>query len=350
MFRNRQDLGFQNSDLAPDTELKALSLSDMHEYELNVIDIYLPNHSYGLRIQAEVLKTFLQGRKVRVIRVPWEFYAASAQDNARNIQIDIVGGSAIFIEKVFEHGPLEKYQNRILLPNPEWLTPLDLQRCLTTIDTVWHMTRHSQRLLTPKLPNHKHVHLGFTSLERTRQVTSYETFAHLPGKAKTRHTQDIINIWTKNAHLPRLRLQFYNDLSIPQWVQAGNIEFFMGFLGEEAYAGVAENFGIHLCPSQMEGFGHYINESRSSAALIVTLDAPPMNEMVTPECGILVPIASSGPHHLGERFWATEQSIADAVETCLSMSEASRRALGQQAQRKFREDRNLFVQRFNDAI
>jgi hypothetical protein len=236
------------------------------------------------------------------------------------------------------------------LPNPEWLTDLDLQRAISMIDTIWHMTRHSERLLAPRLPDKKHCFIGFTSLERTNRVKDYGKFAHLPGKSRTRHTQEIINIWHKNKALPNIRVQLYGDLSIPQWLNLGNLELYMGFIQEKEYGELAENFGIHLCPSQMEGFGHYINESRYSAALILTLDAAPMNEMVSKDSGILIPFANKTTHHNGDRFMATEDAIAACIDAALNLSINQRIELGENAKTKFIEDRANFIARLHDAL
>lgn len=124
----------------------------------------------------------------------------------------------------------------------------------------------------------------------------------------------------------------------------------MGFLGDDEYRKLSENFGIHLCTSQMEGFGHYINESRQSSALILTLDAPPMNELITADCGILIPTTSSSPHNSGERYLATEDDIASSVDAALSLSISDRIELGENARKKFHEDRDYFIYRLNNAL
>jgi hypothetical protein len=38
---------------------------------------------------------------------------------------------------------------------------------------------------------------------------------------------------------------------------------------------------IHICASEREGFGHYLNEARAASALVISTDHPPMNELVT---------------------------------------------------------------------
>ena len=46
--------------------------------------------------------------------------------------------------------------------------------------------------------------------------------------------------------------------------------------------------GVHVCVSEREGFGHYINEARAVGAFVISTDHPPMNELITPERGALV--------------------------------------------------------------
>jgi glycosyltransferase involved in cell wall biosynthesis len=38
--------------------------------------------------------------------------------------------------------------------------------------------------------------------------------------------------------------------------------------------------GVHVCPSEREGYGLYISEARAAGALVIAPDHPPMNELV----------------------------------------------------------------------
>lgn len=65
-------------------------------------------------------------------------------------------------------------------------------------------------------------------------------------------------------------------------------------LSDAEIATLGAEAGVHACPSATEGWGQYIDEGRRAGAVVLTLDAPPMNELVTAASGVLVP-AVEGP-------------------------------------------------------
>jgi hypothetical protein len=73
-------------------------------------------------------------------------------------------------------------------------------------------------------PDRRHEYIGFTSLSTDQVVENYDNIAHFRGKSKTRHTQDIIDIWMQNPQFPRLTLQAYGgDITIPTWINLKKI-------------------------------------------------------------------------------------------------------------------------------
>jgi hypothetical protein len=66
-------------------------------------------------------------------------------------------------------------------------------------------------------------------------------------------------------------------------------------LPESAAAALRRAAAIHACPSAAEGWGHILDRARWRGAVIVTLDAPPMNELVDSESAVLAPAVDGGP-------------------------------------------------------
>lgn len=68
----------------------------------------------------------------------------------------------------------------------------------------------------------------------------------------------------------------YDDL----WFSnIGPVYLYHGYINDINYL-LAKSW-LSVCPSMTEGFGHYINEARLSRTNVLTLDAPPMNELIT---------------------------------------------------------------------
>ena len=96
-----------------------------------------------------------------------------------------------------------------------------------------------------------------------------------------------------------------------------NVTLIREHLPTQALREIQNSHGVHLCPSRAEGWGHYIHEAQSCGAMVVTTDAPPMNEFVTQRDGYLVAWERKEKRKLGDLFFvrqsALEQSIADIL-------------------------------------
>ncbi len=108
-----------------------------------------------------------------------------------------------------------------------------------------------------------------------------------------------------------------------------------GYLPYEQLVDLQNRYGLHLCPSRSEGWGHTLVEAMSSGALVVTTDAPPMNEIVTPETGRLVPYKDTMPRRLGTDFLVDLNALERTISELVDMSTEAKQALGQSARERY---------------
>ncbi len=315
-----------------------------------VIDIYTPNHTSGLNHDADVITSaiksvFKNKVIVRKIFVPFDWYHSGKLPESFLKSIGSLGDVAITIERAYSADFFQNYKARAFYTNPEWFTDKDQAVCESNNVTILHKSKHYYSSLSEKLPNNKHYYTGFTSIDPAIRVVNYSVFSHFRGQSKQRLSQKLIDIWQQNPDLPLLRLQAYgNDIGIRTnaWAAAGNIHFYFGKVEREQYFQELAQGGIHLCTSQMEGFGHYLNEARAMSALTIALDAPPMNELITQETGILVPAKELRKHGLGTLYLAEHQDLVQAIQRARSMSVAERERLGRNARQLYEEQSKVF--------
>jgi glycosyltransferase involved in cell wall biosynthesis len=103
---------------------------------------------------------------------------------------------------------------------------------------------------------------------------------------------------------------------------------------------------LHVCPSVREGFGHYLNEARAVGALVVTVDHPPMNELIRPGMGLLVPtvLTKSEPGtelgpltHINGHISA--EGLADVLSKGLALPEQEQQRMRAAARGAYRSER-----------
>jgi hypothetical protein len=105
--------------------------------------------------------------------------------------------------------------------------------------------------------------------------------------------------------------------------------------------------GVHVCVSMIEGFGHIINESRICGAVTITTNAPPMNELIGTDCGILVnyiepPISKRNGTVV---YRVDPEDLYEAMKWYMNASDEQRNFLGYNGYQRFLSDRRDYFRR-----
>jgi len=307
----------------------------------------------SVRILGSIIDPVVQQRGGSLVQLRLDArITRQALDRHPTADLDV--DCAFFLERIVEHPALMKARHRILIPNPEWLGPR-MEHLAASCTQVWHKSRDSLSRLGPIFPQAQHAYLGFTSEDPGCLVTEHASFVHLRGKLQTRrNTDSIFAAWKSGRDWPDLYVHFYGgaggSIDYPGWLHDGNVHVRMGWLERRDYFDLAARHGIHLCTSEVEGFGHYINEARAMGALVIAVDGPPMNELVDDSCGILVRARSASAVNRGTRFGITPDDLALAIERALRLGLDERRELGAKARARFLSESTAFRERARDLI
>jgi glycosyltransferase involved in cell wall biosynthesis len=107
---------------------------------------------------------------------------------------------------------------------------------------------------------------------------------------------------------------------------------------------------FHLCLSETDAWGHYLVEALGVGAITLTTDAPPMNELISPDRGLLVPYASSGRMALATTYRFDDKQFVASVERALSFGDAELREISTRAREWFQENQRTFISRVGAAV
>lgn len=245
---------------------------------------------------------------------------------------------------------LRAARRNVLIPNPEYFRRRD-RAALRRMDAVWVKTRHAERLFHALgMPTR---YIGFASMDCLRADVPRQTgFFHGPGRSNNKGTQALLKLWAEHPQWPTLTVVWRRK----QTGQAeaaplpANVRMIREHLDDDAYRRLQNSYRFHLCPSQTEGYGHYMVEAMSCAAVVITLDAEPMHELVAPERGILVPARPCGRQDLADLYGFEADDMTAAIERCIAMSDAEAEALGKAARRWYDDEMRAFPQRLSEAL
>lgn len=252
----------------------------------------------------------------------------------------------IFSERVYARC-LPLGQINLLVPNPEWLLPKWLP-LLPKFDAVLCKTHHAERIFQSLGCTTRFI--GFTSPDRyDARVPRQRAFFHLAGRSTAKGTRVLLDTWKQHPEWPLLTV-VQSPRTAGKPVVAPNIDHRVRYLDDAELRRLQNAHLFHLCPSEAEGFGHYLMEALSVGAVTLATDGEPMNELVKPEHGVLIPVGDVRQRRLASYYYVDAAGIAQAVETALAMPQAALDALSANARAFYQANDAAFAGRFCSAV
>jgi len=237
----------------------------------------------------------------------------------------------------------------VLVPNPEWTDRRDLSM-LGIADRVWAKTEQAAQLFAAR--GCSVLRIGFDSADRyQRAVARAPQFLHLAGRSPLKGTQRLLALWRRHPEWPQLML--LQDTAVGaggRGATPANIVPQYGFLDDQQLRQLQNAHRFHLCLSEAEGWGHYIVEAMSVGAVTFTCDAPPMNELISRERGVLVSARLGEPHNLARIARFDEAALEAAIAQVLALDTSQLDAIGAAARDWFTSNKLGFAARVQGAV
>lgn len=155
------------------------------------------------------------------------------------------------------------------------------------------------------------VYTGFLSRDMMdKTVLRQRRVLHIRGQSTAKGTTAVVEAWKKAGDkLPELTIVSVDPVCeviprVTQWIGRITDEKLRELMNEHAY---------HLCPSTIEGWGHYVTEALSCGAIVATTDASPMNEHVLPSFGRLLDPAVIRTQHGLDYCHVNADSVIEAI-------------------------------------
>ncbi|MHA2642820.1 MAG: glycosyltransferase [bacterium JZ-2024 1] len=198
-----------------------------------------------------------------------------------------------------------------IIPNPEWWYP-EWDELLPSFHRVFCKTQSAHNIFSRKTSRAVKLD-GFLSDDLFIPTQKERSFIHFAGKSFTKNTEAVIETWRKF------------DITVPLYLIASRYPnpyhhsiIFRPSVSDQERIELMNKCWFHLCPSAYEGWGHYIHEAMSTASVVITTDAEPMNEFVRE---ILVPVSSVDWMNSAPLFRISPDSLYRAIEYVLSLSD-----------------------------
>lgn len=306
---------------------------------VNVISNY--NGGAGLARDGELVYNLITswGHKCRRVQydVPLDGLAYKAD---LNIFMEVLAPPYMFSQ-----APEQWY-----IPNSEWYNR-GYEPYLIHISKILCKTWDCFNIWNKKCPD-KSVYIGFEStdfLNGTLPAEKENNFLHLAGNSSTKNTDAVVQAW-RQYHIPYHLEVIVRDLAfVPLCVGVKNVTHYARIPEEQVRCALNARW-FHLMPSHYEGYGHVLHEALGCGGIVITTDAPPMNEFDGVPKELLVPSSDKWTKELATCHRVTPKAVYESVMKAAELSKERREELSLAARAAFLKDRDDFRKRFAELL
>jgi glycosyltransferase involved in cell wall biosynthesis len=304
-------------------------------FDLNII---LPVVSRGLLNDAIILKQAVQEHDanihVRIISKEKGYLGIAIKSLAMSIRY------LLRIKQVSFH--LEEIQpfytnfskHNFFIPNQEWLRDRTRSQMKNKNIEVLCKTNYAVERLANISSSIRF--LGFTSINRNNSTPpDYNKFIHIAGRSPQKGTLPLLKLWSKKTAWPELIVITTTKTHV-EYDKFSNIKIVDSFITENELNKLINECGVHICPSEAEGFGHSIVEALAVGACVLTTNGAPMNELVADQQCLISPEQTS-TRYLSELFFVSERTLEQTINKIIHLSIAERKVSGELSKQKYAE-------------
>lgn len=221
--------------------------------------------------------------------------------------------------------------------------------------------KETLRILSDIFPKNNLIYTGFTSndIYNPQIQKDYKKFLHVVGKSPNKGTTQLVKTWNLHPEWPILTIICNNYLGVVDGIYNilngkinSNINLITTFISENELYKIMNEYGIHICISSYEGFGHTSNESRSCKAVTMYTDMPSFQDrFIDGNNGISVKSKQNGNTNQICPIYISEiQDIEYSVDRIMKMNENELKNIGNQARYDFLKDDYEFKLRLSNLI
>lgn len=252
-----------------------------------------------------------------------------------------------------------------LVPMPEHVLSFDYYDKLDSVLCVNKYGFDLFREIEHKF-NYQTLFIGCTTLidkPFKLYAKDYEQAIHFAGTSPWKNTNLVLQTWKNNPNLPKLNVtcldrseyrSCFREHSklIGECVSCKNIEIHTKPLARDKISELQSLAGLSICPSEAEGYSNYINESLYFGSIVLTLDYPPMNELVDSDCGIIIKSKHTRHHNkLNVSCRSFSQSeLVNGVNEYLSLSYDQKLERSVKSHTIYQRNQSFFLNSFKQFL